>query len=156
MNVNTLVTSLRDAIHDDAATKAWCQTNYGQDQQVFVGIDTRNPPEMGQYPLVHIFPLTKRAGGGTQEHSVGITCGIYDDDMRTTSKANVVELEGVQNLESFRKLVESAIDDIDFGDVNWLADMSVSYETIEFFPYFLCSMELRIDAEIPFGEDQLQ
>ena len=157
MNVTALIDTLKNAIHDDAALSTWCLAQYGQAQKVFVGIDTRKPPASSDYPLVHIFPLYKRAGGGTQEHSIGITCGIYDDDTLTVpGRTRVTELEGISALETFRKYVEDAVLGITLGSGYWVDSIEITYETIEYFPFFLASMEVRIAGELAFGSDQFE
>lgn len=157
MNINTLIVNIRNAIHDNAALQSWCTTNYSRAHKVYVGIDTRKPPIDDQYPIVHLFPLSKTIGGGNQNHAIGVTCGLYDDDVRTvTGKANVVELEGVQNMESFRKLVETALLTAPLDNGHWVDAIDITFETIEFFPYFLCAMEVSIRAELGFDSDPFE
>jgi len=157
MNVITLLTNLRNAIHDHAATQTWCTTTYGQNHHVYVGVDTRKPPGADHYPLIHLFPLQKTVDEGSQSHLIGVTCGLYDADTRTVAgKTNVVELNGIQNLETFRKLVETALLTADLSASHWVDLIDVTYETIEYFPYFLCAMEVRVRAELSFGDDFYQ
>lgn len=142
---------MRDAVANDAAIAAWCTTNYGQAHKVYVGVDTRNPPASSNYPLVHIFPLAKSAGYEleSEPHVIGVNCGIYDDDSTTTGK--ITEMEGVGNLEAFRKLVETAL----LGAVaspQRIERIEIEYETIEFFPFFLCGMEVVVSDDY-FGGD---
>jgi hypothetical protein len=68
MNITTLMNNIRNAIHDNSTLSSWCTTNYGQAHKVFVGSDTRKPPASSDYPLVHIFPLHKIAGGYIHAH----------------------------------------------------------------------------------------
>jgi hypothetical protein len=157
MNINTLITNFRNAVHDNVATQTWCTTAYGRNHHVYVGVDTRKPPGSDQYPLVHLFPLEKAAGGGDQVHVIGCTCGVYDADTRTVAgKTNLVELAGVQNLESFRKLVETALLTAALANGHYIDRIKTTYETIEFFPYFLTTMEVRVAAELGFEEDPYQ
>ena len=156
MNITTLLHNMRDAIHDNSALNTWATTNYGRNPKVYVGIDTRKPPAADQYPLVHLFPQQKTIGDGNQTHVIGVTCGIYDDDTLTTSKTNVVELEGISYLEDFRKLVETALLTTALSDAHWIASIDVVYETVEYFPYFLCAMDVHIQAELSFGQDFYQ
>jgi len=146
MNMITLLTSLRDAIHDNSATQTWCTTNYTRNHKVYVGIDTRNPPDVDEYPIVHIFPVSKIEGYelDEQEHGIGVTCGLYNADTRTVSgKTNVVEYEGIQDIESFRKLIETAIVGADISNLR-IDSINIDFETLEFFPFFLASMDLKI------------
>jgi len=156
MNIITLIHNLRDAIHDNYALNIWSTTYYGRNPKVYVGIDTRKPPAADQYPLVHIFPQQKTVGDGNQSHIINVTCGIYDDDTLTTAKTNVVELEGISYLETFRKLVETAILSASLASYHYIGSIDLTYETIEYFPYFLCAMEVRVRAELSFGDDFYQ
>lgn len=154
MNMITLLTTLRDAIHDNSATQTWCTANYTRNHKVYVGIDTRKPPAEDQYPIVHIFPVSKIEGYELeeQEHGIGVTCGIYNEDIRTVSgKTNVVELEGIQDIESFRKLVETAIIGASITDIR-IDSLNTDYETIEFFPFFLAGMDFKFVHEYAQGD----
>jgi len=155
MNITTLITNIRNAVHDNSALSAWCTTNYGRAHKVYIGVDTRKPPDNSAYPLVHVFPMTKSAGGGNQDLIVGLTCGIYDADTRTvTGYTRVVEFEGVQNIEAFRKLVETAALTAVLDNGYWFADLDIVYETVEFFPFFLAGMQLTVRGDIAFPSDQ--
>lgn len=156
MNMTTLTNALRNAVADDAATATWCQATYGQNHYIYVGMDERNPPADDKYPLVHLFPLRKTAGYDLtqQDHGIGATCGIHDSTFITTGRDNLVEYNGVDRIEAFRKLVETAIAGALPTGVS-LAEMAVEYETIEFFPYFLASMELRLTQDLYQGDDPL-
>ena len=156
MNITTLLDKIRDDAADDAATKTWCQSNYSKDHDVYIGTDTRKPPGASDFPLVHLFPIGKIGGYELEEqdHIIGATCGIIDDDKVSGGKSNVVEYEGIRNLEAFRKLVETAIK----GAADSFAAMTINvlnieYETIEYFPAFLATMEFKITGEYYQGED---
>jgi hypothetical protein len=154
MNVITLLHNLRDAVADDTATKAWCQTNYSRDHKVYVGIDDRKPPADAEYPLVHLFPLTKTAGYelASQDHGIGATCGVHNETTTATGKANAIELTGIIHIEEFRKLVETAI----ISAADWpvrVASINIEYETVEFFPFFLAAMEIKLAHDYSQGED---
>lgn len=155
MNILTLLNSIRNAVHDDAAAQAWCTTNYARNHKVYVGIDTRKPPNEDEYPIVHIFLISKLGGYELeiQDHVIGVTCGIYDDDTITVAgKANIVEYEGIEHIEEFRKLVEDAIVGADLSNLR-VDVLNIEYETVEFFPFFLASMEFKIVHDYAQGDD---
>lgn len=154
MNINTILHNLRDAVHDNAATQTWCTANYSQNQKVYVGVDVRNPPASTDYPLVHIFPVEKVEGYEftVQDHGIGVTCGIHDANMLTTGKARAVEYRGVSYLESFRKLVEAAVVAANIGTLR-IDALTIEYETVEFFPYFLATMEFKMIHDYSQGDD---
>jgi len=153
MNITTLMNTLRNAIHDDTATQAWCTTAYKQNHHVYVGVDQDNLPPVGDYPLVHLFPMRKNAGYNLskQEHGIEVTCGIYDATVRSTDKANVIEYTGVANIEAFRKLVETVV----AANVGTLTagTVEIEYSPVEAFPYFLAGMIWTLDDEYYQGDD---
>ena len=154
MNITTLLEAVRDAIHDDSATKTWCTTNYTRNHKVYVGADQRKPPAQDQYPLVGLIPVNKVAGYELteQEHGIGITCGLYNEDLATTGKANVVECQGISHIEAFRKLVETAAVGA-ISSPQRVDEINIEYETLEFFPYFLVTMELKVTDKYYQGDD---
>ena len=154
MNMTTLLDAIRDAIHDDAAVLAWCDAAYTRAHRVFVGVDARHPPDENMYPLVHVFPVSKTGGYEvvTQGHQVAVTCGIYEAADRETSKDYVTEKLGVSYLEAFRKLVETAVVGCDISD-HRIDRMEVEYETLEYFPFFLCNMTFTIVWDFAQGDD---
>jgi len=122
-----------------------------------VGVDTRKPPGDDAYPLVHLYPVNKIAGEGGQTHIMGATCGIYDTALLAGhGKTDVVELQGIGNMEAFRKLVETALLAAELDAGHWVDQINTEFETIEFFPYFLTVMEIRITSELSFGDDYYQ
>lgn len=155
MNINTLRDNIRNAVHDDSTAQTWCTANYGRNHHVYVGTDTRKPPDPAtEYPIVSVYPVEKQSGYDAEEirHVIGLTCGIEDENMRTVAKANVVEFLGVTNLEAFRKLVETAA--IGALDPEWyVADLRTEYETIEFFPCLLADMQMTIAIPLYTGDD---
>lgn len=154
MNITTLMNNIRNAVYDNAALSAWCTSAYGQAHKVYVGVDTRNPPASSAYPLIHLFPLTKTAGGGNQSISIGATCGIYDANTLTVAgRTRAIELRGVSYLEAFRKLVETAALTAALDDGYWFDRIEMTYETVEYFPYFLAAMEIVVLGELAFTED---
>lgn len=159
MDINTLLTTIRDAVADDTATKTWTQSIYTKDHHVFLGIDERNPPAESSYPAVSLYPVNKAAGEGQESirHTVGLSLGIHDESLATGGKTNVTEYNGMQRIETFRQKVFDAT----ATAVTGLSGMSITeieteYSAIEFFPYFLCVMTITADEETEFGSDFLQ
>lgn len=153
MNMTTLLHSLRDAVHDDSTLQTWCNAQYSQAQHVYVGVDERKPPEDSDYPLVHLFPVRKNGGYAVSaiDHIIGATCGIYNSSMATTGKANAVEYQGIEHIETFREYVENAIAAVDTGDI-FITSLSIEYETIEYFPFFLAHMEFVFSDALSMGD----
>ena len=154
MNILTLLHNLRDAIADDINIKTWSQTNYTRDHKVYVGIDDRKPPPVSEYPIVHLFPINKISGYelAAQDHGIGATCGIHNEGTTNTGKTNAFELTGIIHIEEFRKLVETAIINAAVWPVRVEA-LNIEYETVEFFPFFLATMEFKLAHDYCQGED---
>jgi len=154
MNINTLMENLREALHDDEALQVWSNVHYGSYHKVYVGIDTRNPPGEDDYPLVHLFPIEKTVGYemDAQDHVIGVTCGIHDTATLTLARENLVEYRGMTYIEEFRKLAETAIAGADIGTLR-IDALRIEYETVEFFPYFLATMEITMRGDYYQGDD---
>ena len=152
MNITTLINALRDGIKNNAPLAAWCVATYAKSHTVYKGMDARNPPPETSYPLVHIFPIRKTAGYelASEDHGIGVTCGVFDSTV--TISGIVSEYGGIDNLEAFRKLVETAVvAAIPTGSRIDL--LTIEYETIEFFPFLLASMEFKIADDYSQGDD---
>jgi len=143
MNMITIIHAFRDAVHDDSALSAWCVTNYTYAHGVYVGIDTRKPPAIDR-PLVHVFPISRKDGDGGQVCNIGLSCGIPDDDLLTTTKTRVTELEGISKLDEFRDKVKTIIEGVSLSTGEWLGDVETTYEVVEFFPYFMAAMDFAV------------
>jgi len=156
MNMITLLTTLRDAIHDSSATQTWCTSNYTRNHKVLVGTDHQEPPAQGQFPLVLIRMRQKHLGYEleTQDHWMEIVPAIYDASSRTGGKTNVVEMNGEQNIETFRKLVESVIVTAVATLTGMRIDeMQIRYSTLGSYPHFDAQMLIKIVSDYYGGGD---
>jgi len=154
-SMDTIRTTIRNAIADDTATKAWCQTNYSQDHKVYVGIDLRSPPAESDYPIVHLFPVSKTAGYAPvqSDHVWGVNCGIYNATALTVAgKANITGYQGIDHIEDFRKLVETAAVGASLSGLR-CDRMEVTYETVEEFPFFFAIMVFYWVHDYSQGDD---
>jgi len=157
MDINTLLTDLASAIATDAATLAWANATYDQDHKVYVNVDIQNPPGRTDCPAVEIHPAAKRVGQTItkKEHAFEVTCGIYDEAVKVHAETNIVEYEGVQRLEAFRKLVEAAIVGVSVGNAVF-EEVSVEYDTISLFPFMLVGMGIGITKQLTVGENRYE
>jgi hypothetical protein len=155
MDLNEIISHLRDDLAASAEIALWAVDAYGRTHKVYVGIDMRNPPAVGDYPCLSLAMLGKTAGLAADqiEHSIGITCGIYDEAVATNLDANSIEYAGVQHIEEYRKLVETAAVVCVAALGLRLTELKITFAPIELFPYFLCDMELTIVEDTEFGSD---
>lgn len=153
MNMNTLLASIRDAIANSTTVKTWTNATYGKDHKVFVGVDTRQPPVASDCPCVVLAPAAKVAGESQDviTHKVNVSCEIIDEVSDTTG--NIVEYSGVQDLETFRQKVLAAVDEVSGVRITIV---ETEYETIMFFPSFMCDMAITIEEETEFGSSFIE
>jgi len=252
MYITTLINNIRDALTSSSAINSWCRANYSQAHNVYKGLDEQEPPASTDYPIVHVFPITKTAGEDQTEilHGIGVVVGIIDKTktastieindslvnatykwtasgngtdefycelsgggdpslnepdgveentvamtegtlgslaagqydygdndtlgystvyvrladgadpdskaaayVQTADLVPLTEYAGVDNLEAFRKLVETAITGATLGTNLTISSLEVEYETIEHFPAFVAGMEFMMDIPQYQGDD---
>ncbi len=155
MNINTLTGIIKTAIADSAAITTWCTTNYSQDITIYVNLDLTDPPKESNCPYVVIYPLGKQVGEmmSPKRHNYEVIACIYDATSTTTG--NVTEYAGVTNIESLRKLIETAITAADMATA-WVAEIDIEYETIENFPFILAAMGIGVIESVQIGGDYLE
>jgi hypothetical protein len=157
MNINDLIVDFAEAVAEDITIKAWCQIHYSSDHKVYVGIDMRSPPQESDCPYVILYPERKELGQHRREkfHEFEIISCLYDTSARShAGVSNLVEYTGIQNIETFRKMVEDAVSGVDIGNLA-MAFVAVDYETIESFPFFMCGMVVQIWEGVTIGSDPL-
>lgn len=98
-DMNTLLTTIRDALAGDAAIKVWTNATYEKDHKVFVGVDKRNPPGESDCPLVVVAHSEKKSGESAEviEHQFQVSLEIIDETMveassTTTYKESILAL----------------------------------------------------------------
>ena len=156
MDINTILTDIAQDIALNADLGAWSDVTYGRTHEVFINIDRRNPPGEDDCPYVVLYPISKNVGSGegVKRHGFEIICCINDDSSRTHAEANITEYEGVQNIETFRKKVETIIDAADLSGA-FVETVDIEYETIEMFPFMMAGMVISVHEDWSFGEDPL-
>jgi len=145
---------IRDAISGSDAIMAWAGINYDREVSVFVGLDERDPPRSDQYPAVHILP-TSRGGDmtpGDDTYTVSIISGVHDESpmVLVPGTDHVYEMQGPVRLEEFVDLIVAELRDVGADDL-FLRGVSVEYETVEFFPFFLAEITAIFDRPLEPG-----
>ena len=91
---------------------------------------------------------------------LGIVCGINDDTKTTTTDTNEIshiKYQGIEYIEDFRALIElSVVNTFTTNAVlkEYFIDMlSVDYESIESFPFFLAFNLFEINKNYSQGDD---
>jgi hypothetical protein len=155
VNLNTILSALRDGIAGDEPLDLWSVATYGQRHSVYVGLDTNNPPAESAYPVISLYILGKTAGVAqdTITHTIGVACGVIDSTSTVNGDTNVTEYNGVARIEDFRKLIETAaVTALDALSLR-MTELRTDFSPVSLFPYFLCDMELTIIEDMEFGSD---
>lgn len=162
MDLNDIKDGLRDLIATDSALKAWCQTTYGKDHTVFVGVDTTgdgegnfpNLPGVADAPYVTVLVDGKQAGLARQKkrHTVLITNGVADESKVDDGEANVIEYAGEGRSMIMHGLVKDALLAKLIGDWSHLtlAGFDVEVDSGEF-PLFEILCQLNLEETTPMG-----
>jgi len=154
MTLIELIHTLRDALANDAPLLTWANDTYGRDPSIFVGLDERNPPTESEYPAIHLYP-ERRSGDlqlGDNEYRLSVVIGIYDDSAGETPPGvpAATELPGVERLENGVTLIVAAITGALTTGL-FFRSVTVEYETVEFFPYFIAEIRAAIMRPAEFG-----
>lgn len=106
MNYTTLINNIRDGLTSSSAINDWCRTNYGQAPYIYKGVDLRYPPPQGNYPLLHLFPVSRDVGyePDQQENGIGLTAGVYDE----TETTSTVEINKNLRNSTYRWILSSS------------------------------------------------
>ena len=161
MDINNIIDISVTALIADASILNWCNTNYSNPHTIYQGIDLRNPPPATDYPVIHIFPMTKNVGYALKKksHVIAIVCGINDDTITTATDTNEVthkKYDGIENIEDFRYLVETAItaeleSNTDTPELI-IDSVQIQYETIDSFPFFLAITVFELNKDYSQGD----
>jgi hypothetical protein len=156
MNIDTLLDNIVTALAANEALYNWCNTNYSSGVTIYKGIDQYDPPPETDYPIIHIYPITKEEGWDNEfkGHNVGLTCGISNSASTSAAVnyATVKKYTGIAHIEAMRILVIAAVEGASMSNMYIVSGVS-EYETIECFPDFLVNMNLGIDYPGSQGED---
>lgn len=157
MDINTLLETLTDAIANDEATKTWCKVTYGRNHKVYVNVDVQDQPGENDCPYTAIYPTDKLAGHYTEmkTHGFDVICIIHDNESETLVEANIIQYKGVNRVEDFRKLVETAIAGANIGNLI-IERIDIKYDTINLFPFMMAGMNISIREDHLLGSDPLE
>jgi hypothetical protein len=144
MDLAETLAAARDAIKTDQAIAAWCQQKYGRQHKVYVGIDEENPPAEADYPLIAVIPAGHKWGlkSRLEETRLIIVCGIVQEAV--ANSGNVVELAGISEVETFRRMVEERLLKAGLLMVDSEAESLSGY----FFPIFTSGVEVTIETRL--------
>ena len=154
MSLATLKSSIIAAVSSNSSIKTWSNGAYGNDHEVFDGIDSRDTPGEDHCPYVALVGYGENVSERkrVREYWFAWVGFVFDDSLKTTSYTNLTQYTGGVEVETFRKLVESAI----LGVVNGgVMDVDVDIDVNDNFPFFRFEMITTIAMTTTFGGDPL-
>ena len=145
MDTSTLLETYKDALSQDSALSTWANTNYGKTHQIFVGVNSNNPPAESECPYLAIYPASKTIGLGSDNKSdnVVVVCAVSDETFVTNPEQNVTEFTGIQRLEAYRKLALEALVAANIGNAQ-ISVVKIGYEPLDYFPMMIAGMEIEV------------
>jgi len=147
--MTTLIENIVQAVADNAALIAWCTEQYEAEQTVQLGVNFDQLPDLDDYPIVMIAQMTGKEGKVLPEEVavIAVTCGIADEAAPVVS-GRLKKYSQVLDLESFRKLVLTAIEAADLKG-GYVAEVDLENDPVELFPIFSTNMFIRIQCPAP-------
>lgn len=154
MSLKSRKSAIIEAIASSSAIKSWANTKYGRDHKVFSAVNSRNMPGEDACPYVTLaaFGESVSQRRREQEYSFAFVGFVNDDTIATTSYANLVKYNGEDNIEDFRKLIET---EIKGTLVNEQMDVDTDTDVNEDFPFIRFEMIVTITAPVLIGADPL-
>ncbi len=166
MDIIKLVDKIIEAVAANEALITWCDTIYSKTPTIYKGVDLRNPPPATECPVINVIPVKKNPNESAEvvPHVIGVICMVHENPATlptaTTTDDGIVikEYAGIDNIEGFRKCVESSITGIDFNSDDDLiglrvGEIKIDYDTIDVFPFFRCFMEIEFTNILSQGDD---
>lgn len=108
MGIKEILEKLRDGLANDASLKSYCQTEYGKDQTVFLGLDKRNPPKEHDTPVIIIAYVEKTEIIGNRK-KYRILIGYSITKITIIISGNKTTYEGFPLVEELREKSETVL-----------------------------------------------
>ena len=153
MEMNTLLNDCLEAVAQDSDLDTWCRANYDQAVSVYGNFDEREPPQEDDCPAVAIYPARKSYGGSLYDDGLEFVAMLYDESARTHAGiSNITEYAGVQNIETMRQKVLSAIHGVvSATDTSRISRVEVEYEPIAYYPFIMCACAVAVETPYTIG-----
>lgn len=110
MTTVELLEGLRDAIKNDSTLKSWCQSEFGKDPTIYLGLDVEKiPPPASEYPVISIIDIFQSMGELQKEikWEIAISVGINQEEILI--EENTKTYKGFLQVQRIRELVEEAL-----------------------------------------------
>ena len=117
MNIPLLTDLLelwRDTTLNNTALFTYCNTTFGKDPKIYIGIDPKNPPQIEDAPFIAIHPVGANQGimsdsfAYSIEIHIGVDDGLYND---YNANGSTAEMRGLYRTDAVYELVKDALDE---------------------------------------------
>jgi len=127
MAAQQIMEAAATAMADDERISAWCVSNFGAAQTVFVGMDEQHPPDPDtDYPVIVITGIRQTRGDSDRELSWEIEIGAAVKNDATVTVSNTTTYTGFGQAETLREMAEDAIFRAGIGTVGTRAESGAS------------------------------
>lgn len=144
---DTIATAMFEALRDDAAILAECQSRFSTPHLVCLGLSGGGDPDPEDCPIFEVITWNKERGLAPETWPFVFSVNIFLHDLSreyetTTSGVRTIVNQGPQSLEVLMDLAEAAIraamTDLDFDD------LSFDYDEITYFPLFAGVLNMTV------------
>jgi hypothetical protein len=144
INVNDILELFATKLAASTALDAWCQTNFGKDLTIFLGVDVREPPGKAFAPFVVLQPGPAQEGDEVSMFSYQVTVDWCIVQEETTVTGNVRRIKGLELCDDMGRLI---LDELRPASVNvTLSTWNYTVEQVEFFPMIMAGLDLTLNV----------
>ncbi len=124
MTTDEILTEARDALAEDVILAEWCTAQFGKGPLIMLGLDDKNPPDEGDYPLVTIIGIDQERGSSKRETDWRLHLGVGVVNSEIVSTDSVKTFTGMLQAEQMREIAENALYRAGLKDVNTTGESS--------------------------------
>lgn len=144
INVNDILELFGTKIAASTAIDTWCQTTFGKDLTVFIGVDTREPPGKAHAPFVVLQPGPAQEGDEVSTFSYQVTVDWCLVDEGATVTGNVHRIDGLEKIDVLGRMI---LEELRPASANvTLSAWNYTVEQVEFFPMIMAGLDLTLNV----------
>jgi len=122
-----IIDTVSSAIAEDEDISAWCVSNFGSEQSVYVGMDGQSPPDPDtDYPVIVITGIRQTRSDSARELSWELEIGAAVKNESASTVGNTTTYAGLGQAETLREMAENAIFRAGIGTVEARAESGAS------------------------------
>lgn len=144
MKVSEIIKELATKLGADTAINTWCQSHYGEDVNVLIGIDQKRPPSPQEVPFIAFSSAESTDKGLLTEPAlfIDVLWGVSSEERIETG--NVLEYEGVRMCDELGSLIADVVVRVEGNYTTASSSYNVEYST-PWFPLWCGVLSLTIN-----------